>query len=283
MTEVDADGPTDSRLRVPDRVIDGVRLRWPDRAEGWIAAAAAELRELCAANGAKPRTVFAARYGYVVAAETPTGGIVFRSTPDPDGPLQGKVASALADIGAGPRVRALITTATGTWTVMDEARPGTPLPHADRSSLDPVALLAPIRRIVDQPAPAPELPSLIDWLRDRLENDDLADLAPNTTVAPAEQREQALSILDQLALDHVPGLCHGDASGWNLLADDTHGWLLIDPRGVSGEAAYDVAVLAFKFAGNRTDRAIVDLACHLTGQDPERVNAWISIAGAARI
>lgn len=282
MTESGA-GESNSPLRIPQRVIDGVRLRWPDRVEGWIQAATAELLELCAAHGATPRTVFAARYGYVVAADTPAGGIVLRSTPDPDGPRQAQVAVALAKVGAGPGVHGVIATATGTWTLMDEARPGTPLPHVIRSTLDPEALIAPIRKIVDQPAPSDDLPSLIDWLRNRLEDDHLADLAPRTTVAPLEQRREALRILDHLAEDHVPGLCHGDASGWNLLADYESGWLLIDPRGISGEAAYDVAVLAFKFSGNRPDTSVAELASVMAGVNADRVKMWMLLADSARV
>lgn len=271
----------DLAVPVPERVVAGVRARWPDRADAWVRAVTSELPELCGRHDAVPRRVYSARYGYVVAADTPRGGIVLRSTPDPSGPQQAQVAAALADLGAGPALYEITTTETGTWTVMDEVRPGTPLPEVDPSRIDPEALIAPIRRIRDQPAPT-GLPSVIDWLRGRLEADHLADLAPGTTVAPAEQRRHALTLLDKLAQDHEPALCHGDASGWNLLADHKRGWLLIDPRGVSGEAAYDVAVLAFKIAG-RPDSSVVGLLAKLAGVSVVRVETWVGVVAATRV
>jgi streptomycin 6-kinase len=270
-------------LAIPQIVIDGVQSLWPERADAWIAAAASELPELCDRFNATPRTVFQARYGYLVAADTARGSLVFRSTPDPAGPIQASVAAALADLGAAPVVHDITTTATGTWTVLDEVRPGTPLPHADRTALDFDRLAAPLRLIRDQPAPAQNMPTVVDWLHARLVDDDLADLPPNATVAPLDERRYALDVLDELAHGWMPALCHGDTSGWNFLADGDCGWLLIDPRGISGEAAYDVAVLSAKLAGNRNDPEVAKFAAELAGVDPERVTAWMTVANAARV
>ncbi len=35
------------------------------------------------------------------------------------------------------------------------------------------------------------MPSILDWLRDRLKDDNLTDLRPGTTIAPVNERENA--------------------------------------------------------------------------------------------
>jgi streptomycin 6-kinase len=68
------------------------------------------------------------------------------------------------------------------------------------------------------------------------------------------------------------GLCHGDTSPRNILADGTDRWLLVDPRGVRGEVEYDVAVLALKTA--REAPATTAILPREVGVDPLRVQAW---------
>src|SRR5262249_53421535 len=129
----------------------------------------------------------------------------------------------------------------------------------------------------------PGIPSIVDWLRIRLEDDDLADLAPGTVVAPADARARALDVLDQLAADHTPKLCHGDLSPWNVLADQHKGWSLIDPRGVSGEVHYDIAVLGLKIARTDDPIPVVALLARTIGVAPHRAHAWLTVASACRV
>jgi streptomycin 6-kinase len=73
--------------KVPPGVVDAIATRWPERARDWSIRVEGELQELCRRYDAKPRRVLPARYGFVVAADTPNGGIVLRSSPDPNGPM----------------------------------------------------------------------------------------------------------------------------------------------------------------------------------------------------
>ncbi|GAA5161205.1 hypothetical protein GCM10023214_26110 [Amycolatopsis dongchuanensis] len=66
--------------------------------------------------------------------------------------------------------------------------------------------------------PSPDLPLLTDWLRGRLSNDKLTELPAGEQVAPKAERVRALALLDDLAADLRPGVCHGDASPWNARA-----------------------------------------------------------------
>jgi streptomycin 6-kinase len=269
--------------RVPADVIAGVKQRWPDRAAAWASHIEAELHDLCTRHHATPRRVLPARYGFVVAADSPHGPIILRSSPDPHGPEQAAVAVALANLDIAPAVYETVTTDHGTWTILDQVLPGTPLADADPSSVTLDALVSPLAAMNGQPPPIPGMPSIIDWLRDRLEDDHLTELPPGHTIALAEERCSALRVLDELADEHTPGLCHGDASTWNILANGSAGWKLIDPRGMTGETAYDVAVLAVKVAPRLPLRNAMPLLTDISGTEMERVKAWMIIAKTARV
>ena len=127
------------------------------------------------------------------------------------------------------------------------------------------------------------MPSIFEWLRERLEDDQLSDLRPGTAVAPADERQRALNLLTDLARDHVPGLCHGDASSGNILASGSQGWMFIDPRGMTGEHAYDVAVLAIRIGGVHSLPNLIETIADLTQVEAGRLHAWTTVAQAARV
>ncbi|MEU7903638.1 phosphotransferase [Actinoplanes sp. NPDC049118] len=268
---------------IPAAVLANVQQRWPDVAESWAGRAGAELRALCDLYQATPRAVLPARYGFVVAVETPDGPLVLRGSPDPHGPDQAAVATALAGLGISPTVRQTLTFDHGTWTVLDRVQPGTSLYQADPSTVSLEALFVPLAAMRYQPPPHAEMPSLIDWLRSRLEADHLIDLRAGATVAPPGDREAALMELAELARDHTPGLCHADASLGNIIASGTCEWKYIDPRGMAGECAYDVAVLAIRVARFRDSPGLVRHVAKLAEVAPERVEAWMTIADTARV
>lgn len=272
-----------NHFTVPAAVLANIRTRWPDIADTWAAQVDTELRTLCERYQATVREVLPARYGFVTAVDTPDGPLVFRSSPDPRGQDQAAVATALANLGAAPQIHETLPTDHGTWTVADRVLPGTPLSQVDPATVNPQALFAPLAMMRDQPAPLPGMPSVLDWLRERLEDDNLTDLRPGTTVAPASERQAALALLTDLAHDHAPGLCHGDASSGNIIADGQRNWMYIDPRGMTGEYIYDLAVLAirvndiFKCANLLTNMA--DAAEIAT----DKLLAWTAVAKAARV
>jgi streptomycin 6-kinase len=270
-------------LTVPPDVVTTVARRWPQRGDRWARQVERELPELCARYQASPRRVLPARHGFVVAADTAHGGIVFRASPDPDAPTQAEVASALGALGVAPAVHEIVASDDHTWIVLDQVRPGTPLPHVDQAAVTIESLAAPLLGMVGRPAPVPGMPSIIDWLRERLEDDELNDLAPGRTIAPAEMRRVAIKALDGLAWDATPGLCHADVSTWNVLAHGQGEWKLIDPRGMSGEVAYDIAVLSLKIARHQPPAVVAARLAGAASIDPERAQAWVIVADAARV
>lgn len=273
-----------AEIQVPANVNEAVHQRWPVLGPTWSKQVIEELTELCDRYQATPQRVLPARYGFVVATDTPNGPLVMRSSPDPAGPIQAKVATALADLGVAPAIHHVATTTTGTWTVMDRITPGTPIYEPAHTAVPIDALAALLRPMVGQPPPSPDIPSLTDWLRDRLTNDNLTDIAPRFDgPAPANERKDALALLDDLTTNTTEGLCHADTSLGNILIGPTNRLYLIDPRGMTGDIAYDTAVLSLKFSRLAPPPTTTATLTSHIGIDPDRAHAWATVAIAARV
>jgi len=127
------------------------------------------------------------------------------------------------------------------------------------------------------------LPLIHDWLRGRLEADAVTELPPGRDIAPLSQRREALSVLAQLSPDGNDGLCHGDVSARNVLTGKGGRLFLVNPRGLSGDAAYDVAVAALKAMVRGAPSSVASHLANSVGVDPDRVRAWMIVADAARV
>lgn len=241
-----------------------------------------ELVDLCRYYNGVPITVMSARYSFVVAVQSGERSLVMRATPDPGGENQAKVAHVLAELGIGPTIHEVISTETGTWIVMDRVWPGTSLretPTTNRTVSALAALLQPLR---GQPTPPPGLPHIKTWLRERLEDDELSDRAPGRNIASRAQRERALAVLTDLN-DKPAGLCHGDASYGNILHAEKGRLLFIDPRGMSGDPAYDAAVVALKSAHYLAPPKVADTLATSLHLDSAQIRAWMFVADTARV
>jgi streptomycin 6-kinase len=145
----------------------------------------------------------------------------------------------------------------------------------------PDAIVGMLRPLADQPAPTADLPSLLHWLRDRLNDDHLNDLPRGRSVAPLPERRQALVLPDELTRDHVPGLCHCGASPWNIPSGDR--LYLIDPRGISGELAYDAAIIALKATNELPCTRYTEALGRALHIDPSRIRTWTKVTQAGRV
>jgi streptomycin 6-kinase len=268
---------------VPQEVLANVRKRWPSVADAWASHVRSELHELCGQYQASIQAVLPSRYGFVVAVDTPSGRLVMRGSPDPNGADQAAVAVALARLGISPEVHLTLTTEYGTWTVLNRIDPGTGLDQADPAVTALNSIFGPLAAMRDQPAPRVGMTSLLDWLCDRLEDDRLADLRPGTVVASIAERKAALELLAELRRDYKPGLCHGDASLGNIIAHGVDRWMYIDPRGLAGESGYDVAVLGLRVARFRNSSNLVLRISQIAKVSPNRVRAWMTVASTARV
>lgn len=274
-----------SAWRVPPNVEDAVSEQWPEAGPRWSANVIREFADLCERYELTPSQVFAARYAFAVAASTRSGEeVVLRSTPDPMAVHQAVVSQALADRDIGPRVHDVITTDSATWTIIDRVRPGDDLASLPNDQRTFRALTHVFQRLAGQPAPRADLPKLTDWLRQRLQDDHLTDLAPNRQPATPAERKHGLDALAQLeGCGSNDGLCHGDMSSTNVLLGSSGHLLLIDPRGLAGDANYDAAVLTAKATGYGISATVIGQLVKNAGFDRARTEAWASIAIAARV
>jgi streptomycin 6-kinase len=272
-------------IEPPAEVTTNIHRRWPGRGAVWVQDVTRQLDRLCARYEAEPLHLMPARFGLVVAVTSPRGPLIMKSTPDPAGPAQAAFTRRFADLGMAPNVHEVVTTATGTWTVMDRVCPGNTLETATPSARLKDQLVALLHAMIDQAAPTVDAPDIADWLRSRLTDAGLNDLPPSQTPATAAERLTALETLVSLRRSPVRGLCHGDANLGNVLVGKQNRLWWIDPRGVLGEVAYDIAVVALKAASALgTDQR--NLAVTLAGEvgvSPARTCAWMAVAQAARV
>jgi streptomycin 6-kinase len=269
--------------RLPAAVATAVSARWPDVGHQWCLQVEEELRDLCERYKVKPVEVMKSRFGFVVSVVRRGLSLVMRASPDPNGLYQAETARALAGLQVAPPVHEVINSETGTWTVLDRIVPGAPLLDTEVSPDSLVPLAAMLRPIGGAPAPCSDMPTLGDWLRSRLEGDSISDLPPGFEIAPRNQRHRALSMLRDLEFGSMGQLCHGDASPWNVLAHRGGRTVLIDPRGVSGEMAYDAAVVALKLKQYLALGETGVRLAKLVNVESDRVLAWIEVAEAARV
>lgn len=257
--------------QVPAAVTEAICDRWPGRGPRWLAAAPSEIFALCQRYDGRIRQTFSARYGLVVSVETSHGHIVLKSTPDPDAPLQAAAARQLAALRVGPPVHEVIESEFATSIVMEQVLPG--VRAIRNASIDELGELLNVLKT----APVTlEFPPISAWLRNRLVNGAATDLPPGVLAASAEERAQALPVLDDLVRDESRTFIHGDISSGNVLRGP-FGLRLIDPRAATGDPEYDVAVLALK-----SGHQLAELA-RRAAANSARVEAWAMVAVAARV
>ncbi|MEU6698686.1 phosphotransferase [Pseudonocardia sp. NPDC046786] len=268
----------------PD-VARAAHARWPDRAPAWIEALHVELAEVCAALSVNPTgTTFSARSAHVLEATTSTGArLILRSTPDPDAVHQAAVLDQLARAGLAPAVNLLRNTPTSTWIAMDAVEPGASFAEQEPRPRDLAGAAAMLRTLADEDD-VPSVPSIVPWLRTRLTDPPADDQPPHRSPEPADVRKSASLVLDQLATGMAVGLCHADLSPPNVLHGRSRLWF-IDPRGMNGEAAYDIAVLALKLSDDHLDtaRSLARSIALSSRTDPERADAWVTVVDAATV
>lgn len=220
-------------------------------------------------------------YNYVAPAVTAEGTEVVLKVGVPNPELASEGAALRSFDGQGA-VRLLEADGDRGALLLERLRPGAALwESADDESATAVA--ASVMGALWQPAPTlpHPFPTVADWA------DGLARLrhrfGGGTGPLPPALVAQAESLFrDLLASSGDPVLLHGDLHHGNILSAERAPWLAIDPKGLTGEPAYDTgawlrnplpellnrphpqAVLA---------RRIVLFAETLT-LDPARIRAW---------
>ncbi|RRR98140.1 aminoglycoside phosphotransferase family protein [Glycomyces terrestris] len=177
--------------------------------------------------------------------------------------------------------------------LLERARPGTPLLSHDFPGLDEraaarerIALACGLfRRLWRVPVPDPGLPPLpatAGLLKDWSER---FALTAERTPALAADLALGLDLCEALADPPELGIANRDNHMSNVLTAQREPWLLIDPKPVLAERAFDGAFFLFKqqFHGPLGGGELLDAVAGGLGADRERVRAWAMLWTVAEI
>jgi len=165
-------------------------------------------------------------------------------------------------------------------TLLEHVEPGTML-HTLGDDEAEVSIAAAIMRGLRCPPPeGHDFPQASDWLA--------AALAPDAL--PARKREmawipRALDRITEIAAGAEPEyLLHGDLHHMNILSGQREPWLAIDPHGVVGDAAWEIAPFLFNNLSQiamadrpRIIRRRADQFADELEMDRMRVYAWSAV------
>jgi len=225
---------------------------------------------------------FPLSYNYVVAA-TQRGAPVVLKLGVPNLELRSEIAAMQHFAGEGA-ARVLDADAARGLLLLERVFPGDVLATlCPKHDDDATRVAAEVMQRVWRPLTAEQavhFPTLERWTRG------IDELAASGHPAFLPDMVQQAVALRRALLDSAPEavLLHGDLHHFNILRAerDDSGWLLIDPKGIVGERAYDCGPLLMNPTGwmrcssdpsAQLNRRIA-LLCDALALDPARVRGW---------
>lgn len=207
----------------------------------WLAQLPALLNECKQSWGLTLQPPFPLSYNYVAPATLGDGTEVVLKVGMTNPELRTEIAALRAYAGRGT-VQLLDADSDRGLLLLERVKPGTPLVELDDDDAA-TAIAADVMRELWRPVPPDHsFPAVADWSvglqRLRAYYDGGTGPLPSTLVEVAEERFAAL-----LSSSAEPVLLHGDLHHWNILRAERRPWLALDPKGVIGEAAYEVGAL----------------------------------------
>lgn len=259
------------------RLARAIRDVHGDAADAWLARLDETLRTLARRWRLELEAPYAASYGFVVAA-TARGLPVVLKLAVPGLALEREARFLTIADGRGA-VRLLEADAERGALLLERAVPGTDLLALDDD--DATARAAETMARLWRPAPAGVFPTVadraagLDRLRQR--HDGGTGPIPSDLASLAERLFAELCATSRSAL-----LLHGDLHHANVLSATRAPWLAIDPHGVVGDPAYEVAALLcnpFRTLPApetlmRIEARRLEIVRDVLGFEPHRVAAW---------
>jgi streptomycin 6-kinase len=197
----------------------------------------------------------------------------------PEGEDEWRSSEVLAHWNGEGAVR-LIDQAPGA-VLIERAMPGNDLSALVQASDDETAtdILCEVMARLNRPSPADAtFRTIADWGRGFARNRPAA-IAAGMDAAIIDRGERLFQQL--CATQGPPVVLHGDLHHYNVIRDSARGWLAIDPKGVLGEAAYEVGAMLRNPIANPelfADPAIIERRarqiCARLGYDYGRVIGW---------
>jgi streptomycin 6-kinase len=225
-----------------------IRATFGAAGEAWLAGLPAILADGCARWGLVLDLPFDLSYNYVAPAIGPGGRAVVLKSGVPCRDLTTEIA-ALRAYGGHGAVRLLDADADAGLLLLERVLPGTPLSALDDDDQATLIGATAVRELWRPPPDGHAFPAVADWAAG------LGQLRPHfggsTGPFPVQLVDRAEGLFrDLLASAGPPELLHGDFHHGNLLWSDGGRWVAIDPKGLVGERAFDLA----NFLCNPVDR-----------------------------
>jgi streptomycin 6-kinase len=225
-------------------------------------------------------------HSLVLAATRADGTPALLKVPVPDDENRHEAAALRAYAGDGAALLYAADPDSGAL-LMERLEPGTPLmDHPDREAAIDVAcgLLRRLRRPAPVGHPFHAVPELVRNWASALP----ARQAGHGDPVPAREMGRVLAAVESLLVPAGPELLvNRDAHLLNILAAEREPWLVIDPKPLAGEPAFDggwllIDVLQADVSAASARRLAARIGDGL-GVDPERVRAWSLVRSAEKV
>ncbi|HXM54297.1 MAG TPA: aminoglycoside phosphotransferase family protein [Candidatus Dormibacteraeota bacterium] len=272
---------------LPDDVREHIQRFFGDRGRAWIAALPELVADLARRWDLRigDQAYGGGSHSLVVPATRADGTAAVLKLPVQDEENRNEAVALRLYAGEGATLLYEADAATGAL-LLERLVPGTPLyRHPDREYAIDVAcaLLCRLRRPLPAGHPFRPVPDLVDdWHR----NVAAALERYGDPIPPAVLREVLAAIEALAAPAGEAVLVNRDAHMLNILAAEREPWLLIDPKPLAGEPAFDGGWLLLDQLRDMPVRTPADarrLSRRIAdglGVDPSRVRAW-ALARAA--
>lgn len=270
---------------IPDAFADFMRLLRGEEGEAWLTqlptllATCAELWDMVIDPTPFPNL----SYNYVAPATCADGRAAVVKIGMPNRELLTEMAAMRLYNGQGTADLLGVAEDLGAL-LLAQVQPGTPLTAVSTQDDEQATrIMASLVRQLHRPVPDDHpFPTLADWMGE------LAHIRPHfggsTGPIPERWVDRAQGIAGELlASAKTAVLLHGDLHHDNILADEATGWLVIDPKGVIGDPAYETA----RFLHNPINPSFVkrplaqqqlarrvDILMEMLGFERERIVGW---------
>lgn len=228
---------------LPQRFIAAITGAWPADGPRFLARLPQLIREYEAKWDIRVLAPYPLSYNYVAPAVAADGAAVVLKLGVPNPELTAEI-EALRLYGGRGAARLLAAEPERGALLLERVLPGEPLaslPDDDAATRIAAEKMAELWRALP---PDHSFPDLRRWTRSL--SDYAARYADHPGPLPHPLIRRATAILDDLlAAPEEPVLIHGDFHHWNVLAAEREPWLVIDPKGVAAERAFEVGPLLY--------------------------------------
>ncbi|MBX0327624.1 aminoglycoside phosphotransferase family protein [Oscillochloris sp. ZM17-4] len=223
-------------------------------------------------------------YNYVAPASRADGSPAVLKLGVPRDELRTEI-DALRHFGDGSCVRLLEADVEGGALLIERAEPGHQLANlvAEDDGRATAIAADTMRRLWKAPPADHRFPRVADWFAGLAKL--RARFAGGTGPFPSSLVERAERLCaDLLTSSGEPMLLHGDLHHFNILSAGREPWLIIDPKGIIGDPAFEPAALMLNPwpslltlpQPGRVMRRRLDILTAELGLDRERIRAWAS-------